>query len=206
MTTKPQTIAIAPSMSAYFQEVIEDAMRVRHIDATHAASTYLVSLLCDFAHPDEEAESPLKKPLTFLLHDALEATGTERFRRLRTLGDGILYGLGFFGSHIEMKGIDRGYVVDVGTSAYTQAAAMLRKRPSREPLGADVLAELSTKFERFVQVLADVAEGSLASAVSDGRSLVKLYERWLKTGSSRLAGELATRGILPRRNPTSGLN
>jgi hypothetical protein len=193
-------------MSEYFQEVIQDAMRVRNIEATRAASTYLVSLLCDFAHPDEEAESPFKKPLTFLLHDALEATGPERFRRLRTLGDGVLYGLGFFGSHIEMKGIDRGYVVDVGTSAYTQAAAMLRKK--REPLGADVLAELSTKFERFVQVLADVSEGTLASAVSDGRSLVKLYERWLKTGSSRLAGELATRGFLalPHRSPSGGLN
>jgi hypothetical protein len=208
--TKPTTISIAPSMSAYFQEVIEDAMRVRHIDATHAASTYLVSLLCAFAHPDEEAESPFKKPLTFLLHDAMEATGPERFRRLRTLGDGVLYGLGFFGSHIELKGIDRGYVVDVGSSAYTQAAAMLRKRPAKEARGvgdgADVLAELSTKFERFVQVLADVAEGTLASAATDGRSLVKLYERWLKTGSSRLAGELATRGILPHRSPTGGLN
>ena len=206
MSTTSQTIAIAPSMSEYFQQVIEDAMRVRHIDATRAASTYLVSLLCDFAHPDEEAESPFKNPLTFLLHDALEATGPERFRKLRTLGDGVLYGLGFFGSHIEMKGIDRGYVVDVGTSAYTQAAAMLRKKRTSEPHGADVLAELSTKFERFVQVLADVAEGTLASAVSDRRSLVKLYERWLKTGSSRLAGELATRGILPHRSPSGGLN
>ncbi|HLM74703.1 MAG TPA: hypothetical protein VK459_18475 [Polyangiaceae bacterium] len=204
--TKPQTIAIAPSMSEYFQEVVQDAMRVRNIEATRAASTYLVSLLCEFAHPDEEAESPFKKPLTFLLHDALEATGPERFRRLRTLGDGVLYGLGFFGSHIEMKGIDRGYVVDVGTSAYIQAAAMLRKKRANEPLGADVLAELSSNFERFVQVLADVAEGTLASAVSDGRSLVKLYERWLKTGSSRLAGELATRGILPHRSPSGGLN
>lgn len=206
MTEKSATIAIAPSMSAYFQEVIEDAMRVRHIDATRAASTYLVSLLCDFAHPDEDAESPLKKPLTFLLHDALEAPFPERFRRLRTLGDGILYGLGFFGSHIEMKGIDRGYVAFVGTSAYTQAAAMVRKKPAAEPHEADVFTELSAKFERFVQVLADVAEGTLASAVSDGRSLVKLYERWLKTGSARLAGELATRGILPRRDPRAGLN
>lgn len=203
---KPPTISIAPSMSEYFQEVISHAMRVRHVDATHAASTYLVSLLCAFAHPDEEAASPFKKPLTFLLHDALEASGPERFRRLRTLGDGILYGLGFFGSHIEMKGIDRGYVVDVGSSAYTQAAAMLRLKAAKEPHAADVLSELSTKFERFALVLADVAEGTLASAVSDGRSLVKLYERWLKTGSSRLAGELATRGILPHRSPGGGLN
>ena len=39
------------------------------MDATKAASSYLVGLLCDYAHPDEEAESLFTKPLTFLLHD-----------------------------------------------------------------------------------------------------------------------------------------
>jgi hypothetical protein len=203
--TKPLTIAVAPSISEYFQEVVTDAMRARHVEATEAASTYLVGLLCDFAHPDEEAESPFTQPLTFLLRDAMEAVGAERFRRLRTLGDGILYALGFFGGHIELKGVDRGYVVGVGTSAYDHAAAMLRMNTASLSAGTHVLAEMSAKFERFVQVLADVAEGSMASAANDGRSLVKLYERWLRTGSSRLAGELATRGILPAQ-PKGGLN
>lgn len=203
--TKPLTIAVAPSISEYFQEVVTDAMRGRHVEATEAASTYLVGLLCDFAHPNEEAESPFTQPLTFLLRDAMEAAGAERFRKLRTLGDGILYALGFFGGHIEQRGIDRGYVVGVGTSAYDHAAAMLRINAAQATLGTHVLAELAAKFERFVQVLADVAEASMASAARDGRSLVKLYERWLRTGSTRLAGELATHGILPARGK-GGLN
>ena len=129
------------------------------------------------------------------------AAGPERFRRLRALGDHSLYALGFFGGHIELKGVDRGYVSSVGSTAYSHAAAMLRtraraQRSSREP---DVLSELAAKFDRFAAVLADVAEGTLACGARDERSVVKLYERWLKTGSSRLAEELGARGIVPTR-------
>src|SRR5262245_48443812 len=108
------SIAIAPDISEYFQEVIADAIRVRHVDATDAATSYLVSLLCEYAHPDEEAGSTFSQPLTFLLHEAMSAIGPERFRRLRCLGDHALYALGFFAGHIEGKGIDRGYVSTVG--------------------------------------------------------------------------------------------
>jgi hypothetical protein len=204
VTVSP-TIAIAPNITLYFQEVISDAIRVRHVEATDAAASYLVSLLCSFTHPDEAAGSSFDRPLTFLLHDALEATGAERFRRLRALGDHALYALGFFGGHIELKGVDRGYVSSVGSSAYSHAAAMLRtraraeRRSARDPGGLDVLSELASKFDRFAAVLADVAEGTLACGARDERSVVKLYERWLKTGSSRLAEELGARGIVPTR-------
>lgn len=203
--TRPLTISIAPSMSRYFEEVIADAMRVRHIEATEAASRYLVGILCDYAHPDEEAGSPFTKPLTFLLRDALDTVGAERFRRLRALGDGILYALGFFGGHIELRGVDRKYVVGVGSAAYSHASVMLRMSAPQEGPGTDVLGELTRKFERFAEVLADVAEGTLACGARDQRSLVKLYERWLRTGSSRLAEELGSHGLVPVRTK-GGLN
>jgi hypothetical protein len=202
--TVPPTIAIAPNVTQYFQEVISDAIRARQVEATDAAESYLVSLLCSFTHPDEAAGAGFDRPLTFLLQDALETTGAERFRRLRTLGDHALYALGFFGSHIALKGIDRGYVSSVGSSAYVHAAAMLRTRARTErrehgERTPDVLSELAAKFDRFAGVLADVAEGTLACGARDERSVVKLYERWLKTGSSRLAEELGARGIVPTR-------
>jgi hypothetical protein len=196
--TEPSTIAIAPNITLYFQEVISDAIRARQVEATDAAATYLVSLLCSFTHPDEEAGSGFDRPLTFLLRDAMEAPPAERFRRLRALGDHALYALGFFGTHIELRGVDRGYVSSIGSSAYTHAAAMLRTR-ARAERTPDVLSEMAAKFDRFAAVLADVAEGTLACGVRDERSIVKLYERWLKTGSSRLAGELGARGIVPTR-------
>lgn len=195
------TIAIAPNMSQYFQDVITDAIRVHHVEATDAATTYLVSLLCSFTHPEEDAGAAFDRPLTFLLHEAMNAPAGERFRRLRALGDHALYALGFFGSHIELRGVNRGYVSKVGSTAYTNAAATLRLRArGARPEGPpDVLSELAAKFDRFAAVLADVAEGTIACGARDERSVVKLYERWLKTGSSRIAEELGARGIVPTR-------
>ncbi len=190
------TIAIAPNITEYFQEVISDAIRVRQVEATEAAASYLVGILCEYAHPTEEAGNTFRRPLTFQLQDALEAMGTERFRRLRALGDHVLYAIGFFGGHIEQRGVDKGYGCSVGSSAYTHAAAMMRVKGRAAP---DVLSELAAKFERFAAVLSDVAEGTLACGARDERSIVRLYERWLKTGSSRLAEELGARGIVPTR-------
>jgi hypothetical protein len=198
-----QTITLSPNMAGFFEEVVGEALRSRNLTATEAACSYLVDLLCEFAHPDEHAGSALTQPLTFLLRDALEATGIERFQRLRVLGDGVLYVVGFFGGHIDCKGIHRGYVISVGSSAYRHAAAMLRSGvPERGP---DVLSELADKFERFAQVLGDVADGVLASSANDERSVLKLYERWLRTGSFRLAEELGSRGLIAVRG-SGGLN
>jgi hypothetical protein len=202
--TQP-SIAISPNISDYFHEVVADAIRVRQIEATHAATSYLVGLLCEFVHPDEEAGATFSRPLTFQLHEALEAMGPERFQRLRSLGDRVLYAIGFFGGHIEGKGVDRGYVVSVGSTAYGHAAAMIRLRAAKRPPPPNVLSELAVKFETFAEVLKDVADGTLACGARDERSVVKLYERWLKTGSARLAEELGAQGILPTR-ATGGLN
>jgi hypothetical protein len=204
--SKPPTIAISPSISQYFEGVVTDAVKARQISATNAAVSYIVGILCDFAHPDEDVGGALSQPLTFLLRDALDAPGPERFRKLRALGDGVLYAMGFFGEHIDLRGADRGYVVIVGRAAYDNAAAMLRQgQGARAAQGPDVLAELAMKFEHFVDVLADVADGTLARGARDERSVVKLYERWLKTGSTRIAEELGARGILPTRGG-SGVN
>jgi hypothetical protein len=198
-----QSIAISPSMSEYFKDAVSGVVRARHVDATDAALTYLVGLLCDYAHPEQNAESTLSKPLTFLLNDAMAANGIDRFKRLRSLGDGVLYAVGFFGDHVDQKRLDRSYMLSVGSSAYDHASAMLRSgsspRPDAVSQGPDVLAELSIKFERFVEVLADVADGTIASSAHDERSVVKLYERWMRSGSTRLAQELGTRGIVPTR-------
>ena len=79
-------IAIAPNVSTDFRKCSPDAIRVRRVEATDAASSYLVGLLCDYAHPSEDSGSTFSRPLTFQLRDALEADGATRFRLLRGLG------------------------------------------------------------------------------------------------------------------------
>ncbi|MDP9150746.1 MAG: hypothetical protein M3O36_12515 [Myxococcota bacterium] len=191
-------IVAAQSVSNFFGEVVEDAMRTRHVDATQGATCYIVSLLADYAHPDQRAGQTMERPLTLLLDEALRmADPAVRFERLRAIGDGILYGCGFFGDHFQAQGVEAKYLHALGTRAYDSASSMLRRAPKEQ--GPDLFAELARNFEGFVDVLQDVADATVAMGVESSRGLVRVYERWLKTGSERLASALTSRGMMPTR-------
>jgi hypothetical protein len=193
------TILAARSVSQFFMEVVEDAIRLRGIDATDGATRYLVGLLTDYAHPDRRAGEAMDRPLTLLFDEAVRmADPAERFERLRTLGDGVLYGCGFFGDHFDARGVDTKYVRGLGTRAYGAASSMLR-RGHEEAAGPDLFAELADKFDGFVDVLNEVADLTVAMGSETSRGLLRIYERWLKTGSERLANALSSRGVVPTR-------
>jgi hypothetical protein len=188
-------IAIAESLGSYFEGVVDSAMKSQKVDASPAAHTYVVELLAAFGKPDEGAGSALSQPVTFLLRDAMEARGSERFKRLQNLGDGVLYGVGFFGE--ALGAADKRYFVHVGSSAYGHAAAMLRGPANGGP---PVLEELAQGFDSFVEVLTEVSDWVMAQSARGQEGIVKLYERWLKRSSPALASGLAERGIVPTRN------
>jgi len=223
------TIVAARSVSSFFFEVVEDSLRLRGVEATDGATYYLVELLADYAHPDEGAGETLERPLTLLLDEAVRETDpAKRFERLRSLGDGVLYGCGFFGDHFDARGIDPKYLHGLGARAYGTASSMLRRggdgtspaRPGRarnqdgaspgaalgggrklEETGSDLFAELADNFAAFVAVVSDVADTTVAMSTETARGLLKVYERWLKTGSDRLASALTSRGVMPTRGP-----
>ncbi len=99
-----------------------------------------------------------------------------------------------------------GYVTNVGATAYRGAASMLRRpgMDATEPAkrletDENVFSELSQKFDTFVEVLTTVAESTLAQQAHGERGILKLYERWLRSGSATLAKELGARGLVPVR-------
>ena len=189
------SIVPAQSVSGFFVEVVEDAMKARRVEATEGATHYLVALLADYAHPDRTAGETLERPMTLLLDEALHAPDpAERFERLRVLGDGVLYGCGFFGDHFEARGIDLTYMHGLGTRAYGAASSMLRAQE-----GPDVFGELANRFGVFVDVVAEVADATIAMGTSSPKGLLRVYERWLKTGSETLASALTSRGMVPTR-------
>jgi len=199
------TIVATGSISGFFHEVVEDAIKARRVDVTDGTTTYLVSLLADFARPDVRAEATLERPLTFLLDEALHTPEpAERFERLRTLGDGVLYSCGFFADHYEARGLDPRYIHGIGTTAYGTASSMLHASADDAPF--DIFRELASKFDSLVQVIAEVADFTVARGASLGsRGLLKIYERWLRTGSERLAQELSSQGLVPTRGPKGTL-
>lgn len=197
------TIVTAQSVSVFFGEAVEDAIRARGVSATDGATHYLVSLLADYAHPDHRTGEALDRPLTLLLDEALHVQdAAERFERLRTIGDGVLYGCGFFSDHFEARGVDPKYLHGIGTRAYGTASSMLRCRAEDVP---DLFGELAEKFDAFVDVVAEVADATIAMSAESSRGILKAYERWLKTGSNRLASALTSKGVVPTRGAKGGV-
>ncbi len=188
-------IDVSANIDSYFEEIVQDAVKSRGIEATGAAKHYIVGLLAAYAR-GAHAKSVLDKPLTFQLRDALEERGAQRFESLRSIGDQVLYVLGFFGGAVKRKGADRQYVMSVGSSAYGHASAMMKMCGT--DAGHDVLNELSESYARFVNVMTDVADTAIGST-SDDTSVLRLYERWQETGSPRLAATLNDLGLFPVR-------
>lgn len=192
------TIELTGNISDFFGNVVSDAIRARGLDTSDAAESYVVALLVDYARPDQLSEQTLSRPLTLLLDEAMQTSGHERFERLRSLGDGVLYVSGFFSEHLQNRGVARQYVGSLGARAYENAAAMLRG-PGSESSGPDVFAELAQKFHSFADLLAEVSDALNARAARTDSATLRVYERWLETGSASLADALTARGIVPVR-------
>lgn len=196
------TIVAASSIDGFFHEVVDSAIKKRHVEVTTGTSHYLVGLLSDYARPDRRAGETMEKPLTILLDEARHTQDLgERFEKMRALGDGVLYSLGFFSEHFEARGVDAKYLVALGASAYDGAGSILATTSQRDLSVLDIFGELAEKFASMVLVVKEVALNTIASSAQTAQGLLRAYETWVKTGSDTLTEPLAKSGLLGGRPP-----
>lgn len=193
-----QSIALNARLDDYFREPVVEALRDSSVTASGATEAYLIQMLSDYAKPTTDS-SALSESVTLLYHEAMKTAGHERFRKLQSLGDGVLYSMGFFHGTLA-RNADAGYVASVGKNAYGHAARMLRTGQG-VARGPDVLEELSSNFERFISVLRYVSDWVYAKSHCDEEGLLRMYERWRRTGSTVLRNELSQRGLVPSEAP-----
>jgi hypothetical protein len=186
-------------LRAWFRERLSEALDRRRLSPSETTQLYVVELLHHFALSPGQAS--LDRPLALQLAEAVEATGLERIRLLRIMGDTALYLSGFFADHIEHRGLSRDYFVAMGERAYSSAGALAARSPS-EAVRRPVYSELAEDFERYVNALDDVRESTVLATPQD---IVKLYDRWRKTRSPRLAERLREEGVVPTDGPRDRL-
>jgi hypothetical protein len=174
----------------YFKDQVESALTRQQIRASELTTYYIVDLLCRFVRPDRSIpfNDDADEPLALRLGRALGSGGLEQRARLRYLGDFSLFTSGFFSDSLNRRAVDVDYYVSMGEFAY---GSLSRRDP--DTLG-DVFSELSRKFVPFMDVLSDVSE---RSGVRSSADVLRLYEKWLRTGSPRDGKRLVDRGILP---------
>jgi hypothetical protein len=172
------------SAAEYFKGLVEEALERQNIGAGQLTAFYVVQLLVNFLERPHAGESPLGLQLV----RAFNAVGSEQRASLKEVGDVSLFVSGFFSESLRRKLVDVDYYVSIGGSAYT---ALSRRADER---WSPVFAELAEKFVGFSDVLGEVSERSSCGSNAD---LLRLYERWLKTGSARSGKLLAERGVVP---------
>jgi len=182
----------AQTPTEYFRELVEKAIARQRLTSSEVSAFYLVQLLDSFVRPDRaylDAGIDYDQPLAHLLCEAIASREERRFTLFKATGDLSLFISGFFSDSVMRKPVDFDYYVSLGGYAYGRAA-----RLSAHQTAAEVFEELSQKFSRFVDVLTEVSE---ASTLTDHTSLLRLYEKWLRTGSERTGAMLRDLGVLP---------
>ncbi len=167
----------------WFHQKVRTAMSRLSLSVTAETEHYLVDLLAErqrLATPDE--------PLVQQWARALEADDPrERLRRFRDTGDAALYTCGFFADHLETRGVSEAYFIGMGGRAYRAASTLCARR-------AGVYDELASGFERMVALLDEVREETVLKTPQD---IVRLYDKWRRTGSSKIAARLHEAGVFP---------
>ena len=188
------------SLQEFFKDSVDVAMDRQGLSADTHTAYYVVNLLTLFARSEslfDRTENGLElKPVAKVLAESVERErADERNFALQRVGDVSLFVAGFLADGLARKLVDVDYYVFIGGAAYGTLSVSV-KGSRRGRVFSNVFAELSAKFQEFVDVLADIREQA------EGRQseVLRLYELWLKTGSRRAERALRAQGIEPNKN------
>ena len=178
------------SIHQFFADSLDGIIVRRQIELSEPGKLYIVKLLTEFAG-DRQAQEKIDEPLAYRMIDALNASGGEKVRKLKDLGDVSLYVSGYFSESLKRSLIDVDYYAEMGRTAYghlvkifdTTAAACFR----------EIYEELTFKFLVLVKMLNELSDRFHASS---DRDLLKLYEKWLETRDPALADILREKGLI----------
>ena len=187
-------VLFAASVHDFFRQIISLALENQRASVQQATELYLTNLLGGFVQAEsllerEDDGTLHQRPLALLLKDALDAEETaQRARLLRRLGDTSLFVSGMFGECLNRRAVDVDYYIELGGRAYDALGDVAARRGAERSLWN----ELSEKFSKLVEVLNEVAERTL---LNSDTGLLRLYEKWMKTGNARVAVLLREQGV-----------
>lgn len=198
MNTVDCSLIHAVTVREHFSAALQSAARNQDVALRDVTATYLVNLLTEFGETSALAAvtDPNRhiKPLATLYGEALEAPTSEHRRRtLRKLGDLALFIAGIFSDSLNRKLVGVDYYIGMGEAAYCCVYDSLQD-DARAKNVSTVFADLSAKFPLLVDLLNEISEMSGLKSRCD---MLRTYELWQKTGSSRARKELQRAGIVP---------
>lgn len=186
--TKAPQVTVARD---FFRGEIKSLMEKQQVNAQTESVDYLTNLMVRYMDSDrffvKKAEGKLENNvLADLYGEYLQGNTEKKKLSLQRLGDICLLISGFFADSLKRKIVDVDYYLGMGGSAYWTLSQLHLSAV------APLYKELSVKFKPFSSVLGEFSE---RSGLTTNADLLRLYERWLLTGSDRLRGLLSEHGI-----------
>lgn len=190
------SISIFVTPQEFFSERIDLVFSERKVRAPLGVRRYLVELLGHYLDAKNlfdsggQDEGGNRKPLT-LAEKYLLAHQSEVSRKvglLKNLGDEALYVSGFFSDSLQRKLVDIEYYAEIGGAAYGSLAQCLR-----EDHQVEVYQTFSQRFMEFVDVLSVFSRDS---QIQSNQNILRMYERYIRTGSELDREKLVEMGLL----------
>lgn len=185
------------SPEQHFSEALKEALEQRKVKSFPHLETYLVHMLKHYLDsrnlftPHSTHGDQAENPPQTLAEMYLVAMNSEALRRkeiMKTLADRSLYLAGFFGDSLQKKVVDIDYYSEMGSAAYFNLASW-----TKEDHLSEVYQTFSKRFLEFVEVLSYMSE---KSAVQADQNVLRLYDKYLKTGSEMAREKLNQMGIV----------
>lgn len=185
--------ASMPSAREYFSNELTSALKQHKVAAENGTFQYLVELLVTYIETEKFFEKTKdgkfgNNYLVDLYARYLTAGPEEKKTLLKRLGDVCLIVSGYFAASLSRKIVGIDYYFGMGGTAYRT----LSQSQMQSSITRGLFVELATKFPAFSNVLGELSERSGVQSNSD---LLRLYERWLATGSETLRARLYQHGI-----------
>ena len=178
----------------FFKEMVDGALSHQGLAAQELTAYYVVQLLASFLQRSVVRADDDQTPLAVRLGRALDSGGMEQRTSLREIGDVSLFISGFFADSLTRKLVDIDYYISIGGCAYNVLSRV------ETDTFSPVFAELAERFVDFVDVIAEVSERTSCTSNAD---LLRLYERWQRTGSRRSGQLLIEHGVVPNASVKS---
>jgi len=183
--SKDLKIELMVSTRDFFSGLVEEAVNRRKLPASPLVNAYLVDLLEVYMlTPNVEIQGTFAE----MLMRAQQAERQLRFEILKKLGDTSLYISGFFGDWLKRKVVDIDYYATMGGLNYASLS-----RSVSDDGQAKVFNQFSEKFLDYVDVLTFISQ---TSGVQSNQDLLRLYERYVMTGSQLAKDQLLEKGLL----------
>ncbi|MCO4744073.1 MAG: hypothetical protein KC912_04745 [Proteobacteria bacterium] len=185
----PNSVMEAHNLFDHFRECVDNVVDREGIELADDTQLYLASMLAERARADRPTAP--ETTLAELHGRAALARPGEQAAAYRELGDRALYLLGYFRESLTRRIVGPRYYASMGAAAYHRTDLVL-KAWFADAFGP-VFAQLSVQFDECVHIVTAVRQTHEGDHPDP---MIRLYERWIDTGSEDARARLAKRGLL----------